>query len=93
MVMTLHSPYTDPSPIVILYIAVEMDVFFPTSLTKEVANLLLDGRRDETRAIAELIIVGLAMTGNEIGAHKWFYLAWHIGIEDVHHTSCKLHLC
>ena len=69
-----------------------MDVFFPASLAEEGSYLLLDGRRDETRAVAILIIVGLAMTGNEIGAYEWLYLAWHIVVEDMHHTSCKLHL-
>ena len=96
MFVTLHSPLTPPltqtSPIVVLHIAVEMDVFFPASLAEKTANLLLDGRRDETRAVAELIIVCLAMTGNEIVAYEWLYLARHIVVEDMHHASCKLHL-
>ena len=70
-----------------------MDVFFPASLAEDTTNLLLDGRMDKARAVAELIIVGLAMTGNEMGAHKWFYLAWHIVVEDMHHALSKLHLC
>ena len=31
-----------------------MDVFFPVRLAEETTNLLLNGRMDETRAIAEL---------------------------------------
>ena len=60
------------SPIVILHIAVEMDLLVPTSLTEKGSYLLLDGRMDETRAVAELIIVGLAMTRNKICADKRF---------------------
>ena len=85
MFVTLHSPLTPPltqtSPIVVLHIAVEMDLVVPACLAEESSYLLLDGRMDQTRAVAELIIVGLAMTRDEIGAHKRFYLAWHIVVE------------
>ena len=43
-------------PVIVLHIAVEMDVFFPACLAEETTNLLLNGRMDETRAVAELII-------------------------------------
>ena len=96
MFLTLHSPLTPPltqtSPIVVLHIAVEMDLVVPACLAEESSYLLLDGRMDETRAVAELIIVGLAMTRDEIGAHKRFYLAWHIVVEDMHHAFRELDL-
>ena len=71
-----------------------MEVVFLVSagLTKEVAYLLLDGRRNKSLAIAVLIEVGLAVAGNKMAAHVRFYATGHIGIEDMHHPLRKLHL-
>ena len=48
-------------PLIILDETIENDVAVPAGFAEVLAYLLLNGRRDEARAIAILIIIGVAM--------------------------------
>ena len=80
------------SPLIILDETIENDVAIPTGLAEILAYLLLDIRWDEELAIAKLIIIGAAMTVDEVLTHVRLYPFGHIFIEEVRHTLGILHL-
>ena len=80
------------SPLVIFDETVENNVAVPAGLAKILAYLLLNGRRDEARAFAILIIIGMAMLADEALAHVRLHPFGHVVIEDVHHALGILHL-
>ena len=79
-------------PLIILDETIENDVAVPTGFAEILAYLLLDGRRDEARAIAILIIIGVAMLADEALAHVRLHPFGHVVIEDVHHALSILYL-
>jgi hypothetical protein len=79
-------------PLVIIDETVENDVTVPSCFAEILVYLLLNGRRDEARAIAILIIIGMAMLADEALTHVWLHPFGHVVIKDVHHTLGILHL-
>ena len=79
-------------PLIILDETIENDVAAPACLAEILVYLLLDGRRDEALAIAKLIIIGAAMTVDEVLTHVRLYPLRHVVIEEVRHTLGILHL-
>ena len=79
-------------PLVIIDETVENDVTVPSCFAEILVYLHLNGRRDEARAIAILIIIGMAMLADEALTHVWLHPFGHVVIKDVHHTLGILHL-
>ena len=82
----LFQSRTHISPLIILDETIEKDGAVPAGLAEILAYLLLDGRRDEALAIAKLIIIGAAMTVDEVLTHVRLYPFGHIFIEEVRHA-------
>ena len=80
------------SPLIILDETIENDVAVPSCFAEILMYLLLDIRWDEARAVAILIIIGVAMFADEALTHMRLHTLGHVVIEDVHHALGKLHL-
>ena len=70
-------------PLVILDETVENNVAVPAGLVEVLAYLFLNGRRDEARAIAILIIIGVAMLADEALTHVWLHPFGHVVISSL----------
>jgi len=78
-------------PVVILYIAVEVDVARPAVLPEQVADMLLQGRRNEARPVAILEIVGAVGLVDDAVADSRLHPTGHIVTEQVQHALGKAH--
>ena len=79
-------------PIVILYIAIKLHFLRPSVDSEQPSDLLLQSRRDRSRAIAILKVVGAIGFPDDAIAHRRLQPFRHIVCEGMQHPFGEAHL-